>query len=112
MIPNNLQVGKKALISTNDWFTGTDGKLYKAAFGTVKAVIDSQQALGIRTNARSTNWYVEIGNMTIAGCQIHYAIRTDICELGSSESYDVKDGAVVKYQQPSRVYDADQECLA
>ena len=31
----------------------------------------------IKTNVKSTNWYVLIGNMIIAGCQIHYAIQTD-----------------------------------
>ena len=104
----NLEIGKKALITTNDWFTGPDGKTYKAAFGTVHNVLDSQEALGVRTNARSTNWYVEIGNLTIAGCQIHYAIRTNSCHFGPAESYSVKDGALNKFDQPSTIYDADR----
>lgn len=109
MIPVNLEVGKKALITTHNWFVAPDGKQYMATYGTIKSVKDSQQTLGVRTNARSTNWYVELGNMTIAGCQIFYANRTDHCELGEVESFEVKDGKVLKYWVPSRIYDADQE---
>lgn len=31
----NLQVGKKALITTNNWFMAPDGLQYKAVFGTI-----------------------------------------------------------------------------
>jgi hypothetical protein len=109
MIPKNLAIGCKALITTNDWFVAPNGQTYKAAFGTVKAVLDSQQVLGVRTNARSTNWYVELGSLTIAGCQIHYAIKTDHCHLGSAKSWQVKEGGLIEYEQPSTIYDADAE---
>ena len=107
-----LAVGKKALINTDNWFTAPDGQQYKAVFGTVNRVLDSTEALGVRTNARSTNWYVEIGNMTIAGCQIHYAVQTDSCNLGVTDNYEVKDGEVLRFQQPSRIYNADGEYIA
>jgi len=104
----NIEIGKTVLITTHNWFIAPDGKQYMAAFGTAKAVLDSQQTLGVKTNARSTNWYVELGNMTIAGCQVFYAIRTDSCELGDVESFEVKDGKVLKYFIPGRIYDADR----
>lgn len=105
----NIQIGQKVLLTTYNWFIAPDGKQYMAAYGTVKAVLDSAEALGVRTNARSTNWYVELGNMTIAGCQIFYAVRTDNCELGEVESYEVKEGKTLKCWVPSKIYDADQE---
>lgn len=104
----NIQIGKKVLITTNNWFVAPDGRQYMAVFGTVKAVLDSQQTLGVKTNARSTNWYVELGNMTIAGCQIFYAVRTDRVELGEVPAYEVKDGVVTHIKIPSRIYNADE----
>lgn len=106
--PFRLEVGKKALITTDNWFMGADGQDYKAVFGTVRAVRTSEEALGVKTNAKSTNWYVEIGNTLIAGCQIHYAVRCDKCELGEVETYSEKDGEVRKYTRPSRIYNADE----
>ena len=70
-------VGKKYLITTDKWFFAPDGQQYRAVHGTVKAVLDDKAALGIATNSRSTNWYLSIGNMLIAGCQIYYAIQVD-----------------------------------
>lgn len=109
MHPTNLAIGSRALITTNDWFIAPDGKQYKAVFGTVKAVLDSQQALGVKTNARSTNWYVEIGALTIAGCQIHYAFKTEKVNLGEAENYSVKEGQLNVFTQPSNIYNADKE---
>ena len=73
----DLKLNEKYLITTDNWFYGTDGEMYKAVFGTVKKISSSEQTLGIKTNRGSTNWYVVIGNMIVAGCQIYYCIRTD-----------------------------------
>lgn len=104
-----LEIGKKALITTDGWFTAPDGKSYRGVFGTVRAVMDSKETLGIQTNAKSTNWYVEIGSLTVAGCQIHYAVRTDRCHLGEVESHRIHEGKVCKFNEPSSIYDADKE---
>jgi len=69
-------IGKKYLITTDEWFIAPDGESYRAVFGTIKAVMSDEQTLGIKTNRGSTNWYVQIGSMFIAGCQIHYAVET------------------------------------
>ena len=70
-------IGCKVLITTDAWFFAPDGEMYRAVFGTVKGILNTEDALGIKTNSGSTNWYVQIGNTMIAGCQIHYVIRTD-----------------------------------
>ncbi len=106
----NLQIGKKALIKTDNWFHAPDGKQYCSVFGTVKGVYTSEETLGVKTNAKSTNWYVEIGNMTIAGCQILYGIATDTCNLGEYEDYHTSaEHGCKKFMSPSRIYNADQE---
>lgn len=103
----NIEVGKKALITADQWFVAPDGKQYRAVFGTVRAVLSSEATLGVKTNARSTNWYVEIGCMTLAGCQIHYAIRADQCNLGPANDYVIRDEGLVEYVKPSSIFDAD-----
>lgn len=104
-----MKIGDKVLVTTYDWFMAPDGSVYKAVFGTVKAVLDSQQTLGVKTNARSTNWYAVIGNITIAGCQINYAVKTEHCNLGRSQTFSEKDGVIKEYSRPSTIYDADRE---
>lgn len=73
----NFEKGKNYLINTSEWFIAPDGDSYKAVWGTLWGVFSSEETLGAKTNARSTNWYVVIGNMTIAGCQIHYVMETE-----------------------------------
>lgn len=70
-------VGDKYLVTTSAWFFAPDGEQYRAVFGTVNGILDDESTLGIKTNRHSSNWYLSIGNVIIAGCQIHYAIRTD-----------------------------------
>ncbi len=106
----NISIGDKALITTEGWFYAPDGISYRAVFGTVKGVLNSQDTLGVKTNARSTNWYVEIGNMTVAGCQIHYAIKTDKCSNDKAPSWasSAADG-LSEFKKPSGIYFADDE---
>lgn len=103
----NINVGDKALITTDNWFFGHDGLQYRAVFGTVKAIRSAEETLGIKTNAKSTNWYIEIGSVTLAGCQIHYAIKTDLCEISNVKDSDVINGELKEYVRPSRIYNAD-----
>jgi len=106
---NQLEIGKTALITTDNWFISPDGTQKKAVFGTVHAIKTDEQALGVKTNARSTNWYVEIGNMTIAGCQIFYAIRTDLVFMNFDDVEEgfIHEGKEVKGPVKSRIYNAD-----
>ena len=104
----SLEVGKGALITTDAWFIAPDGAQYRCVWGVVKAVKDSQQVLGIKTNSKSTNWYVEIGNMTLAGCQIHYAIRCNEVDVNFSDAWDslVADGKETVQTMRTRIYNA------
>lgn len=103
----SIEIGQKALITCDNWFYAPDGRMYRAVFGTVRAVRGDQETLGIRTNARSTNWYVEIGCMLIAGCQIHYAMRTDWAETDDVPDFREEGGVVKTFIRPSYIFDAD-----
>lgn len=109
MNKKNLVIGEKVLVTTDNWFFAPNGEQYRAVWGTVKAILDDQSTLGVKTNARSTNWYAEIGNMTIAGCQIHYAVWAPTCHTGDVAAW--KDGGegqpVIHYTRPSSIYNAD-----
>lgn len=105
----NIEPGQKALITTDDWFFAPDGNSYRAVFGTVHAVRSAEETLGIRPNGKSTNWYVEIGNMTIAGCQVHYAVKTDTCHDGRGKGWSSSaEHGCKEYETPCSVYFADK----
>lgn len=104
----NIAIGEKALITTDNWFYAPNGQSYRAVFGTVKAVKSAEETLGIKPNAKSTNWYIEIGNMTIAGCQIHYAIKTDECNDGKALNWSSSaEHGAKEYELPCSIYFAD-----
>lgn len=103
----NLAPGDRAIITTDAWFYAPDGRSYRAAWGTIKAIRTDQETLGVKTNARSSNWYIEIGDTTIAGCQIHYAVRAPIAPPTTVQDEAVKDGVVTEYERASHIYNAD-----
>lgn len=100
------KVGDKILFNCDHWFFCPDGKQYRAVWGTLKGIYSSEDTLGVRTNAKSTNWYVQVGDVLIAGCQIHYAVKTDfVCTEGFEEAELNNDKThvnMVKY--PNRIY--------
>ena len=102
-------IGKTVLITTDNWFYAPDGKTYRAVFGTLRNVLADSDVLGIKTNARSTNWYLEIGNMVIAGCQIHYAMLAERSEMNFGKvTQDYREGLFVQsLTQEANIYDAD-----
>lgn len=104
-----INIGDTVLATLDNYFFAPDGKQYRAVFGKVKAISGDQETLGIKTNARSTNWYATIGNMTIAGCQIHYVVKTKDCDTGDVEDFHIIDGVTKKNWRPSYVYDAGVE---
>lgn len=100
----------KYLITTDDWFFAPDGNNYKAVWGEVEVLGDD--VLGIKTNARSSNWFAKVGSednhVIVAGCQIHYAVR---CESPPNTSgypmEETKDGKVEYLETRSRIYLAE-----
>lgn len=81
--------GKNVLVTCDNWFYAPDGKQYRAAWGTV-SVFSDQETLGIKTNNKSTNWYLQIGKgerqIVIAGCQVKYAVLCNIIPHTGSTS--------------------------
>lgn len=104
----DFKIGDKVLVTTDNWFHAPDGNTYRAVFGTVKGVHDVKGVLGITPNDRSMNWFLNIGNMIIAGCQIHYAVKCDKCSSsgGLGWSSDAENG-LKSYQTPNSIYFAD-----
>lgn len=107
----NIKVNDKVLVTTDNWFTAPDGKDYKAVFGTIKGVVNAKEALGITVNARSTDWYLEIGNMVIAGCQIHYIVKTDEAQMETSFNWSTEEKEpnkeTILITAPNKIWDAD-----
>jgi len=103
----DIQPGMKALVTTDAWFLAPDGREYRCAFGTVEGVYGDKDTLGIATNRNSTNWYLKIGRLVIAGCQIHYVAICDEVNTKDVTDWKVEDGKVVKYKRPSMIYLAD-----
>lgn len=98
----------KHLITTDAWFYAPNGKKYRAVYGDVEIIEDT--FLGIKTNRGSTNWYAKVGNeekhVIIAGCQIHYAIRTDEVPDTSENvnDYSYGEGGYNEFTRPSEIY--------
>lgn len=102
-----IEVGSKVLITTNEWFYAADGRSYRAVWGTVAAINSSEDTLGVRTNARSTNWYVQIGDMLVAGCQIHYVCAAPEPPPMTVRDHSIKDGEVLPFMRPTHCWNAD-----
>lgn len=97
----------KYLITTDAWFYAPDGKQYRAVYGDVQILGDN--VLGIKTNARSSNWFAKVGtelnHIIIAGCQIHYAIRTDeVPKMNSVFDESIESGEVKKFIRSNQIY--------
>ena len=105
----SIVAGKTALVTTNEWFTAPNGSSYKAVFGTIHGIFLAEKLLGLKSNAKSSNWYLQIGNLTLGGCQISFLIRTDSVNRlrGEDWSADAANG-LKEYYAPSRIYMADE----
>ena len=103
-----IVVGERYLVTTNEWFVAPDGEQYRAVFGTVRGVENSEETLGVKTNSRSTNWYLVIGRMIVAGCQIHYAIRAEqVRDTPATREIEHEGKLVVTSNPRSHIYRAD-----
>jgi hypothetical protein len=100
-------IGKKVLITTQNWFYGKDGKQYKACYGTLKAIHESGKTLGFVPNRAHANWFVEVGSMIIMGCQVMYIDQADSVELGNVQEWTTKDGDCNVFTRPSTIYNLD-----
>lgn len=104
MDKDGLIVGQNYLLTLSDWVYTPSGLQKNAVFGKVEAILSDEDTLGIKTNRGSTNWYVKIGDMLVAGCRIHYAIKTDYCFLGPVTDHVVENGVCRTYERPCNIY--------
>lgn len=103
-------IGKNVLINCQNWFTAPDGKDYKSVWGKLAAIHEAGKMLGFIPNRSHANWFIEIGNMQIMGCQVLYFIA---CE--DPPNFDVSDAwnttdkfEIVNYKRPCVIYNANQ----
>ena len=104
----NFFVGYKYLVTTDRFFVAPDGLQYQAVFGTVRAIKDTETLWGIKPNRNSANWFLHIGNMVIAGCQIHYAIKCNEPTLYTVEDQRWGENGHHKFVRHSIIYNADE----
>lgn len=103
----NIEIGSKYLVTCDNWFLAPDGRQYRAVHGVVNGIVEDGEVLGIKTNRHSTNWFLQVGDMIVAGCQIHYAIKSDDCNFGDVKQENVVDGEFKLSDKPSSIYNAD-----
>ncbi len=97
-------IGKKVLVTTSDWFLAPDGLKYQGAWGTLNSINEAKESVGFAINRAHANWFIEIGNMVIAGCQVLYLISCeDKPETGTVEDW-TSEGGGTKYSHPSSIY--------
>ena len=101
----------KYLITTDGWFYAPDGKTYRAVWGDVCVMSDS--ILGVTTNRNSSNWFLRIGSeenhVIVAGCQVHYAVRSENkpnSETVIDHVFDAANGCKI-FDRPSHIYIAE-----
>jgi hypothetical protein len=107
-----LVVGSTVLVTTDNWFFVPNGRSYKAVFGTVRSIRTTQELLGqgVQRTGNMASWYLEIGNMTIAGCEIHYSVACAKAECGNVRDgfTDVLTGKVKTQIRLACIYNADE----
>jgi len=98
-------VGENVLVTTSGWFIAPDGKQYRAAWGKLYGVWESKDTLGFTPRGTHTNWYIEVGNMTIAGCQVLYVIKTDEVNTSPVDDYlTSNETGITNYNRPTLIY--------
>lgn len=99
-------INHKVLVTTQGWFFAPDGLEYRGVYGTLKAVHEAGKELGFIPNRSHANWFIEIGNMIIMGCQVMYIVRADEAATGSVKAWDYHDGAIKEYDRPTKIYNS------
>jgi hypothetical protein len=99
-------LGQNVLCTCQSWFIAPDGKNYRAIWGKLHSINEAGKTLGFIPNRSHANWFYEIGNMMIMGCQIMYLIK---CEhepnVANVPDYsaDAANG-IKEYDRPTTIY--------
>ena len=102
-------VGQRVLITTSNWFFAPNGRQYRAVVGRLRGIHSAPAILGIKVNARSVDWYAEVGRMVVAGCEINHAIAVEDHEpnLDRATDFSIGQNAELKeYERLSSIFDA------
>lgn len=98
-------IGKKVLVTVEDWFYGGDGQMYKAIWGELKAIKKVDDLIGFATTRAHANWVYEIGDTVISGCRINYIVK---CEkkpkTKGHKNYVEREGKCVIFTSPNAIY--------
>lgn len=94
-------INKKVLVTTSNWFLAPDGKQYRAIHGTLKGVHEASKTLGFVPNRSHANWFIEIGEVIVMGCQIMYCIESEHVNTGKVEDWS-NEGK--EYERPTTIY--------
>ena len=100
-------IDKKVLITTQGWFYGKDGKLYRSVHGTFKGVFEAGKTLGFIPNRSHANWYIKIGEMTIMGCQVLYVQECETVNVDRVIDYTTEgqgEKGIKEYERPTAIY--------
>ena len=100
-------INKKVLITTQGWFYGKDGRSYRAVHGTLKAIHEAGKTLGFMPNRSHANWFVEIGEMIIMGCQVMYIVECQEINTDKVKDWTVEgagEKGFIEYERPSAIY--------
>jgi len=100
-------LNRKVLITCSGWFYAPDGKQYKAVHGTLKAIHEAGKTLGFIPNRAHANWFVEVGDMIIMGCQVMYIVQSETVNEGPAKDWNSETGTVQEYERPSAIYVTD-----
>lgn len=101
-------IDKKVLVTTQNWFYAPDGKQYRGVWGTLKAVHEAGKMLGFIPNRAHANWFIQVGALTVMGCQVMYVL--DCPEKppdGDVTDFTMEAGKVISYDRPSVIYITD-----
>lgn len=107
---NNQWINKNVLFTCNQWFTAPDGKDYKVVYGTLKAILKTDDVFGFsaRATAGHVNYIFEVGNMVIAGCQVQYGV---LCptppDFQTKPNWLAHEGKIIPYDRPNVIYNAN-----
>ncbi len=102
-------IGKNVLVTTSNWFIAPDGSDYKACYGELKAINEAGQSLGFIPNRAHANWFIEVGNMVIMGCQVMYVTLADEKpNFGKSKAWSGAENGIKEYDRPCVIYDASK----
>lgn len=95
------------LITTGAWFIAPDGIEYKSVYGRLIAIHEAGKELGFIPNRSHENWFIEIGDMIVMGCQVMYFVSCPAPPpKGKVKSWNAKtDGdGIFEYEKPSQIY--------